>query len=268
MPRQDVPDQQQRLIDALDRARRLLRGDGGESAERAFAGLDAFLSQLPDDVEAEVTVVPYEMADADRRTIAAGTPVEVLMDRAGRAVAWKVRRLCGSTYGQRVVVVCGKGNNGGDGFVIARHLWNRGTPVEIVLLARGEDLGGDARVNFDIATRMGIPLRAIGAMEGRASLNEAVGKADLLVDALLGTGASGAPQGLVAEAIDDHHLEPIGDRRRRPRIAAHRFARRGHGDAANLEGGGGRRATARTDSGEHRGPAPRRRMDVEARRKP
>ena len=60
-------------------------------------------------------LTPAEMAAADRRTIDAGTPVDVLMDRAGRAVAWEVRRRLDGVYGQRAAVVCGKGNNGGDG---------------------------------------------------------------------------------------------------------------------------------------------------------
>ena len=62
------------------------------------------------------------MAAADRRTIAAGTPIDELIDRAGRAVAWEVRRRIGGGYGRRAVVVCGKGNNGGDGLVAARVL--------------------------------------------------------------------------------------------------------------------------------------------------
>lgn len=65
---------------------------------------------------------PSEMADADRRTIEAGTPGEVLMERAGSAVAFAVRRLLGGTYGRRAVVFCGGGNNGGDGLVAARLL--------------------------------------------------------------------------------------------------------------------------------------------------
>ena len=62
------------------------------------------------------------MASADQRTIAAGTPVATLMERAGVAVAWDVRAALGGCYGKRVVVVCGKGNNGGDGLVVARVL--------------------------------------------------------------------------------------------------------------------------------------------------
>ena len=65
----------------------------------------------------EPVLTPEAMGEADRRTIAAGTPVDVLMDRAGRAVAWEVRRVTHGTYGRRVVLVCGKGNNGGDGLV-------------------------------------------------------------------------------------------------------------------------------------------------------
>src|SRR5947207_13302811 len=74
-------------------------------------------------------LTPAEMGEADRRTIAAGTPVDVLMERAGRAVAWTVRREMGGTYGRRVVVVCGKGNNGGDGHVNARALRELGVRV-------------------------------------------------------------------------------------------------------------------------------------------
>jgi hydroxyethylthiazole kinase-like uncharacterized protein yjeF len=104
------------------------------------------------------------MAEADRRTIAAGTPVEVLMDRAGRAVAWEVRRLCGATYGQRVVVVCGKGNNGGDGLVAARVLRGWGMRVDVFELKDGID-----RDRFTVALQ----------------------RADAAVDAMYGTGFKG-----------------------------------------------------------------------------
>src|SRR3954454_21557395 len=79
------------------------------------------------------------MNEADRRTIAAGTPVEVLMDRAGRAVAWEVRRVTRGTYGQRVVLVCGKGNNGGDGLVAPPVLAGWGMRTRVFELAAGID---------------------------------------------------------------------------------------------------------------------------------
>jgi ADP-dependent NAD(P)H-hydrate dehydratase / NAD(P)H-hydrate epimerase len=110
-------------------------------------------------------VTPHDMGEADRRTIASGTPVEVLMERAGRAVAWEVRRVAHGAYGRRVVVVCGKGNNGGDGFVAARTLTGWGMKVETFALADGVHHG-----RFD---------RALAA-------------ADVCVDAMFGTGFQGA----------------------------------------------------------------------------
>ena len=113
-------------------------------------------------------LTPAEMAEADRRTIAAGTPVEVLMERAGRAVAWTVRRRCGGTYGKRVVIVCGKGNNGGDGLVAARVLRDWGVRVDLFELKDGVD---------------------------HAACVRALARADVAVDAMYGTGFRGALQG-------------------------------------------------------------------------
>jgi NAD(P)H-hydrate epimerase len=108
------------------------------------------------------------MGEADRRTIEAGTPVEVLMDRAGRAVARAVREVAGGTYGRRVVIVCGKGNNGGDGLVAARVLRGWGVRVDVFPLADGVD---------------------------RVRAERALARADVLVDAMYGTGFSGALEG-------------------------------------------------------------------------
>jgi NAD(P)H-hydrate epimerase len=119
----------------------------------------------------EPVLTPTEMGEADRRAIAAGTPVRILMDRAGRAVAWEVRRVLGSTYGHRVAVVCGKGNNGGDGLVAARVLAGWGVRVEVLGLGSG----------LDVAT-------ADAALE----------RADLLVDAMYGTGFTGSLDGVAA----------------------------------------------------------------------
>jgi NAD(P)H-hydrate epimerase len=113
-------------------------------------------------------LTPEEMAEADRRTIAAGTPVEVLMERAGRAVAWAVRRACGGVYGNRVVVMCGKGNNGGDGLVAARVLRGWGMHVDVFQLEAGID---------------------------RDRCRRALDHADCAVDAMYGTGFKGALDG-------------------------------------------------------------------------
>ena len=80
----------------------------------------------------EPVLTPEAMGRADKRTIDAGTPVAVLMERAGRAVAWEVRRVLSGCYGRRAFVPCGKGNNGGDGLVTARALsrWGVQTHAE------------------------------------------------------------------------------------------------------------------------------------------
>src|SRR5829696_2951158 len=123
-------------------------------------------------------LTPAEMGEADRRTIAAGTPVDVLMERAGRAVAWTIRRELGGTYGRRAVVVCGKGNNGGDGHVAAGALREWGVRVEVFTLDGGVD---------------------------RQLCERALLRADAFVDAMFGTGFRGALDGdaaWVAGAVD------------------------------------------------------------------
>src|SRR5687768_7316405 len=82
------------------------------------------------------------MAAADEAAIAAGTPADVLMDRAGRAVARTVLDVAGRRYGLRVAIVCGKGNNGGDGFVAARALSRQGASVNVFAVGDVEVDGG------------------------------------------------------------------------------------------------------------------------------
>ncbi len=125
-----------------------------------------------------------------------GIPGIVLMENAGLRVAEAV---CESATPQaRVIVLCGRGNNGGDGLVVARHLLNRGTKVGVMLLAPGSDLSGDAAVNYAIARKMGVPI--VETPSPRA-LNAAAESADVLVDAILGTGARGETRGLIRAAI-------------------------------------------------------------------
>src|SRR5881394_299563 len=97
-----------------------------------------------------------EVRELDRRAIEEyGVPGVVLMENAGRGAAEVLLRL--GVRG-RVVICCGKGNNGGDGFVIARHLDNREVPVQVLLFARPEDLTGDAAINYRIIARSGLPI--------------------------------------------------------------------------------------------------------------
>ena len=103
-------------------------------------------------------VTAEQMRELDRRaTREYGVPSLLLMENAGRKTAEVVVRLLEETDGKRVLVVAGKGNTGGDGFVAARHLHNAGVPVSVALLADPEDVRGDARTNLESVFRMRIP---------------------------------------------------------------------------------------------------------------
>src|SRR5207247_2104221 len=141
-----------------------------------------------------------EMRRLDRRAIdTLGIPGAALMENAGRgAVPHIIRLLPRGGRGARVVVVCGKGGNGGDGFVVARHLKQRGARVAVWLAARPEEITGDAAGKLAALRRAG--LRPVVIADERA-LAESLGDADVVVDALLGTGTQGAPRGTTAAAI-------------------------------------------------------------------
>ena len=134
-------------------------------------------------------LTPTEMAEADRRTIAAGTLGITLMERAGRAVADRVAQL--HPLGTRVFVACGPGNNGGDGFVAARILRERGYTVRLVLLGSREALSSDAAK---------VSLQWSGEVEPMNA--EAVRGADVIVDALFGAGLSRPLTGLARQAVE------------------------------------------------------------------
>lgn len=116
-----------------------------------------------------------EMARADALTIASGTPGVVLMESAGRAVADEAVKMV--SPGSRIGIVCGPGNNGGDGFVAARHLSQRGFIVTLGLLGEADALKGDARAMYE---------RWAGETKPAAELN--LSGADLIIDALFGSG--------------------------------------------------------------------------------
>ncbi len=120
-------------------------------------------------------------------------PGIVLMENAGRGCAEKLMSL-GAAKG--AVICCGGGNNGGDGFVIARQLYNRGIVSKVILFSRPEDYGGDARINLNIIERLPIPIVQFDPEWKDESIIQhltTIGreKAAWIVDAMLGTGAVG-----------------------------------------------------------------------------
>ena len=141
-----------------------------------------------------------EMREIDRRaTEEYGIAGEVLMENAGCAAACAARRLRREAGARgEIVVLCGPGNNGGDGLVIARRLHELGLPARALLLAPGDKLRGDAALNYHRARRCGVPLVETPSPE---ALRRAVAHAGLVVDALLGTGLNGPVRGEIAEAM-------------------------------------------------------------------
>lgn len=129
-----------------------------------------------------------EMAEADRIAIGAGTPGIELMERAGAAVAEVALRRVGA--GALIAIVCGPGNNGGDGFIAARVLRERGMRVEVTLLGAAETLAGDAAIAF---TRWGGPILPVAALGQQVP--------DLYIDALFGAGLTRPLAGDAAEAV-------------------------------------------------------------------
>jgi ADP-dependent NAD(P)H-hydrate dehydratase / NAD(P)H-hydrate epimerase len=155
-----------------------------------------------------------EMRHADRRTIEEiGLPGPVLMENAGAAVARLIDERFPSA--RRVVVLCGKGNNGGDGFVIARRLLAR--QPDVLLLGRRTDVKADARVHLGAYERSGGGLTEVPDVEAWSAVRDRVLAADLIVDALLGTGLENAPAGVVGAAIRD--LATLGALPRIPVVA-------------------------------------------------
>jgi len=144
-----------------------------------------------------------QMRELDRRaTEEFGIPLLLLMENAGLQAVLEMDRSFPRLNTSRVAIACGKGNNGGDGLVVARHLFDRGTAVEVFLLAKRSEIKGDARTNLEIVKRLKIPIHEVTTSHDLQAIREAVGSADLIVDALLGTGTTGAAKGLLAEAID------------------------------------------------------------------
>jgi NAD(P)H-hydrate epimerase len=141
-----------------------------------------------------------EARAVDQATVAAGTPHVQLMERAGRGVADALERRFSSTLALRVLVLAGPGDNGGDGFVAARALAERGARVTVAVCAPESRIAGSARVMLDRLRETRVHVAFPADPPALATLAATLDRWDFVVDALLGTGAAGAPRGLVAAA--------------------------------------------------------------------
>jgi NAD(P)H-hydrate epimerase len=150
-------------------------------------------------------VAAEEMRTLDQLTIERyGTPGHVLMERAGTGATQALLRLLPfmRRRGRRALIVAGKGNNGGDGFVIARCLRRRGVQTEVVLLGRVDDVRGDAARNLRAYQRGRGRVREATAPADLADVAERVAVADVVVDAIFGTGLNTVVTGMYAETIE------------------------------------------------------------------
>ena len=147
------------------------------------------------------TLTRTQVRELDRRATAEfGVPSVVLMENAGRGVAELLLEL---GVAGKVVICCGKGNTGGDGLVIARHLDRRRIPVTVLLFAEPGEVAGDARINLDIIRQSSVPLLPMPRpMPELGTIRALLASADWVVDALFGTGLSGPIKGPLAEVVE------------------------------------------------------------------
>ncbi|OGC41983.1 hypothetical protein A2Y85_06900 [candidate division WOR-3 bacterium RBG_13_43_14] len=129
-----------------------------------------------------------------------GIPSAVLMENAGRGCA-DILKGYFESENLNTLIICGKGNNGGDGFVIARHLINRGAVVSVVLLGKGKELKGDARINYNICRQTGIKIieiKTATALKNILNRNQPA----LIIDAIFGTGFKGKTSNFHAQVFE------------------------------------------------------------------
>jgi len=147
-----------------------------------------------------------ESREVDRRAVDEyGLSGLVLMENAGRGVADRLEQL---GIGGPVVIGCGRGNNAGDGFVIARHLDLRGRDVRVLYWGQPADLPADAAANYQVLLRAGIALAHFQGPHLAEVLAQHLSGADWIVDALLGTGAVGDPRPPLDAVIDQLNRSP------------------------------------------------------------
>ncbi|HHU31433.1 MAG TPA: NAD(P)H-hydrate dehydratase [Clostridia bacterium] len=145
-----------------------------------------------------------EMRALDEKAISSfSIPGIILMENAGiRMVEAITEHLRGQIQGKRFLIFAGKGNNGGDGFVVARQLINKGAEVKVFLLHPANSLQGDAKTNYDILVKMGAKIYPVLQPRDFKRVEIALTYADYLIDAILGTGFKGTLQGLTADLVE------------------------------------------------------------------
>jgi NAD(P)H-hydrate epimerase len=140
-----------------------------------------------------------EIRQLDRRAIEEfGVPAEILMENAGTAAYQVIRQEFG-VKNKNFVVLCGPGNNGGDGLVVARHLHSAGAEVKVFVLVDREKYRGEAKKNLDILAHFPLEIIEVRSVE---QIKPDITTADAIVDALLGTGLDREVEGIIREVME------------------------------------------------------------------
>jgi hydroxyethylthiazole kinase-like uncharacterized protein yjeF len=149
-----------------------------------------------------------QMQELDRKSIEVyRIPGIVLMENAGRGATEVITSVFPDIQKKKVAIIAGKGNNGGDGFVIARHLLNKGIPVRVFLLTDPKSLRGDAEINFNIFNHMKGEVIPVPSSKDYQKVKKSLENVDLLIDGIFGTGLDAEVRGYYREVID--HLNGL-----------------------------------------------------------
>jgi ADP-dependent NAD(P)H-hydrate dehydratase / NAD(P)H-hydrate epimerase len=149
-----------------------------------------------------------EMQELDRKAIETyRIPGMILMENAGKGAAEVISNTFPDIHKKKIAIIAGKGNNGGDGFVIARYLLNQGVSVKVYLLTDPKGLRGDAETNFNILQRMKGEVISVPSSKDYVKLKKDLEKYDILVDGIFGTGLDAEVRGYYREVID--HLNTL-----------------------------------------------------------
>ena len=148
-------------------------------------------------------VTSQKMREIDKRAIEEfGIPSIILMENAGYRASCIALDMLSETKAKKVVCVCGKGNNGGDGFVCARHLINNGVDTDIFLVGEPSRLTGDAKINYNILKKLKARVVILEVQDDFGFFENSLKKTSLLIDAIFGIGLSGRVKEPYRKVID------------------------------------------------------------------
>src|SRR5580700_6040426 len=165
---------------------------------------EIYSQRCNDETLAMKILTAAEMREVDRLTTERyGIPSLSLMENAGKSIADFISARFRRLESRRIIVLCGKGNNGGDGFVTARHLADAGATPIVILFAAQDEMRGDAATNRDRWQKSGGEVRVVRTSSDWQTVKPSVNSTGIIVDALLGTGVKGAVEGLLSEVIHE-----------------------------------------------------------------